>query len=561
MLLELSKLLFNRLGMIVLFAFITSKSKILKRYVIFDNLELKTQILIAIGFGAGGILATYWGIPFNGSIVNSRSIAIVISGMIGGPIVGLIAGTIAGIHRMLINTGNLTAIACGLSTIVGGIIGGFSKKYIEDKKDKWLYGYFIGIIVEIIQMSMILLISRPFNEALHVVKVIFIPMMFINSVGISIFLAILQQIYDDREMAGAIQAQLALSIATKTLPYFRKGLNENSAINAARIIKEMTQINAVAITDKNKILAHVGIGEDHHQSGSPLSTQITKKAIQEKNYIIANYPDEIECKCNKCPLKSAIIAPLYENNDVIGTLKLYKNRSNSIRKTDIELAKGLAHLFSTQIELSKIEYQKHLIKRAELKRLQAQIRPHFLFNTLNTVVSFCRTDGNKARELLLELSFFLRSSFNNNSDLITIEQEIKITNSYINIIKARFGDKVNIQYNIEVDKQHLLPPFIIEPLVENAIKHGILPLESSGNIKISILNRFSHIFVEIEDNGVGMSQELINSILNGSKKDVGIGIRNVNERLQSLYQESLNINSSIGKGTIISFVLPIKESK
>ena len=562
MLLELGTILFNRLGIIVLLAFIISKSRITKKFLLQDKLSLKSQIIIAILFGIGGIIATYWGVPFSGSIVNSRSIAIVISGILGGPLVGFIAGVIAGIHRLLLPSGQLTALACGLSTIIGGLIGGIFKKTFDTKKDKWLYGFLIGMFVELIQMGMILLIARPFSDAIHVVKYIFMPMMFINSIGISIFLSILQQIYSDRELAGAIQAQLALNIATQTLPYFRKGLNEESAQNAAYIIKEVTKIDAVAITNKAKILAHVGVGEDHHKSGANLSTNITKRAISSKSVMIANYPKQIECNNQTCKLKSAIIAPLYENNDVIGTLKLYKVKNNAITKTDIELAKGLAHLFSNQIELSKIEYQKDLIKRAELKRLQAQIRPHFLFNTLNTVVSFCRTNPNKARELLLELSFFLRSSFNDVEELVTLKQELKITNSYLTIIKARFNDKVTINYDIQATKEYLLPPFIIEPLVENAVKHGILPLKKyPGILNIKIKEEQNYLTIAIIDNGVGMDEELVSSLLKEDKSDMGIGIKNVNQRLESLYQESLKITSKLQQGTTISFKVPLMEVK
>ncbi len=123
---------------------------------------------------------------------------------------------------------------------------------------------------------------------------------------------------------------------------------------------------------------------------------------------------------------------------MIGTLKLYKTSSHDIRRTDIELAKGLAHLFSTQIELSKVDYQKTLLRKAELRRLQAQIRPHFLFNTLNTVVSFCRTDPNKARQLLLELSFFLRNSFQNAEEFITLEKR----NCHYKILSIHCDSKI-----------------------------------------------------------------------------------------------------------------------
>ncbi len=326
MLVELSQLLFNRLGIIMLFAFLITKLDIFKNYIVKEKkLSTSDQIFFSLLFGGIGIITTYWGIEVLGGIVNSRSIAIVVSGLIGGPIVGFGAGLVAGIHRMLMSAGRLTAIACGLSTIMGGIIGGLAKNYIHEKNRKWLYGIIIGIIAEIIQMSMILLIARPFTDALHIVKVIFIPMTFINSLGIGIFLALIQEIYNDRERAGAIQAQLALSIANKTLPFLRKGLNEASANQTANIIYDMARMHAVAITDTQKILAHVGAANDHHKKGSYITTNLSQKAILDKKHMVAQKKIHIECHNKSCPLKSAIVVPLMEKKQCDRYVKVIQN--------------------------------------------------------------------------------------------------------------------------------------------------------------------------------------------------------------------------------------------
>jgi len=113
------------------------------------------------------------------------------------------------------------------------------------------------------------------------------------------------------------------------------------------------------------------------------------------------------------------------HDELIGTLKLYQSRVNGISSSEMELAKGLGLLFSTQLELSQLTYQKELLAKTELKALQAQIHPHFLFNALNTIIAFCRTDPLKARDLLMNLSFFLRSSFKNTDEFIPFEQELQ----------------------------------------------------------------------------------------------------------------------------------------
>lgn len=561
MLLILLEGLLNKLGIIVVFVFLLSKSNFFKRYVLKEKLSLYDKIFFSFVFGGLGILFTYWGIPVHGGIANSRSIVVVAAGMLGGTAVGTGAGLIAGIHRMFVRGGPLTSFACGISTIIGGLIGGRFKKYIEEKQDKWLYGILIGIIVETIQMVIILLISRPFDEAFYLVRLIFMPMTFINAMGIGIFVILIEQIYDEQEKAGALKAQLALNIANCTLPYLRKGLNEFSAQETAEIIYKMTGSAAVAITNTEKILAHVGLGDDHHKKGDNIRTNITKRVIEEGRFMVAQERGEIDCINKNCSLKSVIVVPLKEQEKTIGTLKLYKNRENSITSSDIELAKGLGHLFSTQLELSQIDYQKELLSQSEIKALQAQIQPHFLFNALNTIVSFCRTDPNQARELLLKLSYYLRSSFKNQEDFIPLEKEIQLVEAYLSIEQARFSERLKVEYDIEPSMNITIPPLILQPIVENAVKHGLLPKSEGGTVKISAYSENKEAIIKIKDDGVGMSKDQVQCLLDTRCKKEGVGVSNVNNRLQSIYGHKLEIDSDLGHGTTVIIRIPLKGCK
>lgn len=243
MLLELLQSLFNKLGIIVLIAFFLSRSTFMKGYLIKEKMTPLDQIGIAIIFGILGIIGTYSGVPVNGAIANSRSIGVIVAGLYGGPFVGITAGLIAGIHRMVIPTGRFTAIACGLSTIIGGIIAGYAKPVMYRQKQKWLFAAGLTIIIEAIQMSMILLIARPFEAAYNLVQIIFVPMAFINSFGTGIFILLIQQIHEENERSAAVKAGLALEIASKTLPILRKGSIINpqmqhvkSSIRTARLM-------------------------------------------------------------------------------------------------------------------------------------------------------------------------------------------------------------------------------------------------------------------------------------------------------------------------------------
>ncbi|PKM52106.1 MAG: histidine kinase [Firmicutes bacterium HGW-Firmicutes-7] len=554
MLIELTHSLINKLGIIVLSAFMLSKSKLFKRYILKEKLTLRDKIIFSLLFGMVGIIGTYSGIPIDDAIANSRSIGVIVAGLFGGPAVGIGAGLIAGIHRMVIPLGRFTAIACGISTILGGVIAGYLKKYVDTKPKKWMWGFLIAAVIESVQMIIILIIARPFDQALSLVQLIFLPMTFINAAGTAAFILLIQQIHEENERAGAVKAQLALSIATQTLPILRNGLSQKSSQAAAKIIYEATGVDAVSFTNTQSILAHIGVGTDHHKVGDLIHTNITKKAILLKQCMIGQDKTDIECHKTSCKLKACIVVPLYIKDTIIGTLKLYKTIENSITSLDIELAKGLAHLFSTQLELSEIYYQKELLNKAEIKALQAQIQPHFLFNALNTIVSFCRTDALKARDLLMQLSFYLRNSFKTTGDLIPLAQELKHIESYLSIEQARFSERLEVKYNVDPSIDCLIPPLILQPIVENALKHGLMSTKQGGKLEINAYKNEVGVYVQIKDNGIGMTPQKIKAILEGTDLTAGIGIQNVNNRLKSIYGTTLQIESLVNQGTSIQLI-------
>lgn len=269
--------LIERLGLIITFAFFISKTVLFRNYLTKDKSNWIESIFFAGMWGVLGIVMTLLGTPVAGGIANSRTIPVVLSGLLGGPVVGAISGLIAGFHRaFLMHGGELTAISCGISTFLGGIIGGLAKKRLEQSSSKWFVGLILGLVVEVLQMLIILLIARPFDQAYALVELIFLPMTFLNAIGIGMFLLIVQQIYNENDAAAALKAQMALDIANQTVPYFKKGLSVETANVACQIICEITGFKAVAITDEVKVLALVGDHVEVGQTGVPISTEITK---------------------------------------------------------------------------------------------------------------------------------------------------------------------------------------------------------------------------------------------------------------------------------------------
>ncbi len=548
---ELLRNLTNNLGYVILIAFFVSRLGSFKKIVQKDKFKKKDLIVLSIIFGAFGILGTYTGTEVNGAIANTRIIGVMTGGILCGPFVGTMAGIIAGIHRLLVDIGGITSIPCTITTIISGIVAGliYSK---SSENNKWFYGLFGGLLIEILEMILILTMAHPFSSALTIVKSIYFPMSFANAIGIAILILIIQKILKEKEEIAAKQAQIALEIANKTLPYFRE-MNENSLEQICGIIRESINADAVSITNKENILAHVGVGADHHIKGQKIITEATKKVIKGGNLLSLTNANQIECPNLNCSLKSAIIAPLKEGDEVIGTLKIYYCTDNAISFRNINLAVGLSQIISTQLEISKLGELKNMANRAEIKALQSQINPHFLFNALNTIISFIRFNPNKARELIINLSTYLRYNLDIGENHVDIYKELEQVKAYVEIEKARFGEKLHVVYNIEDDLDVKIPSLIIQPIVENSIKHGILKGKGEGTVTIEVKKvSKDNIMITIEDDGIGISEDIIEKVYEDKMEENKIGISNVHNRLKYIYGEGLKIEA-LKSGTRISF--------
>lgn len=573
-LLDLLVIMLERVGMIVAVAFILTRFQFFKNLVNRDKLNRKQEIAAILFFGFFGIVGTYFGVAlhtntlhFNSvsavlgseeAIANSRVIGVVVAGLLGGYRVGIGAGLIAGIHRMTL--GGFTAVSCGLSTIIAGVVAGVFYRKGRALKPLTMFG--IGALMEAMQMSMILLISKPFEQALTLVKVIGIPMILANGVGTALFLLIVYNVNSQQEKVMALQAQKMLRIANQTLSYLRKGMNSVTAEAVCNILFRELQPSAVAMTNQTDILAHIGLASDHHKVGSSIRTDETKDVIQHGEVVVVK-DGTIHCDYPGCQLGAAVIVPLIQRGETIGTLKLYYPTEKVITDDYIELIVALSSLLSNQLEIAETDHAYQLAKEAEIKALQAQINPHFLFNSMNIIVSLIRTDPDLARKLLTSLSYFLRQNVTGTTaSQITLEQELLHVKAYLEIIEARFIDRLTILYDVD---NHLLyekiPPFTLQPIIENAIHHGINDMENNSVVQMSVCDLGAEIEIKVEDNGKGIPPERLAVLGNmqlESESGTGVGLYNINRRLLMTFgdQATLKIASKENEGTVISFRIP-----
>ena len=510
----------------------------------------KDIIALSFFFSLLAISGTYIGLNFNGAILNTRNMGVVAGGLLGGPYVAALTGLVAGIHRAIVNLGRETAIPCAIATIIGGFLTAYVSRFAKNK-DRMFFAFLLAFVVENLSMALILLIQKDKALAQSIVKNFYIPMVFMNSVGAAILILLVEDIIQKSELIAGNQAKLALEIANKTLPYFRNTENLNEV---CKIIANSLGARATVITDTKEIIA--GFSTDKSViNRSNIRSNNTREVLKTGEVMLVIKDDEdeiIEDFFYISPhIKSCIILPLKEKNDVSGTLKIFFDTAEKITEKNRYLMIGLSHLISTQMEISKVENLISLLKYSELKALQSQINPHFLFNVLNTMTSLIRTNPEKAREVTIDLSNYLRYNLDNNLKSVELIKELNQIDTYIKIEKSRFGEKLNIIYDVDESLYNFqIPSLIIQPLVENSIKHGILKKRDKGFVKIIVKKIDKDIEVAIEDDGVGIEQAVIDNL--DKKIEENIGLKNVHQRLKLLYGEGLNI-TKLEQGTRIKF--------
>ena len=385
------------------------------------------------------------------------------------------------------------------------------------------------------------------------------PLQLITGVGFTVSLVMLIWLFLDPDTHTANLSNELLKLASQMLDASKDGMTPEAAQKICELLLPATPAIAVAITDRTTILGYAGYNEENNESGQPIRTTATKETIQDGKPRILHNTEDIGLPMSSARINAAIVQPLYIGKNIEGTLKFYYRRSNQISKTQESIAFGFAELLSTQMAASALEEQVKLTTSMELKALQAQINPHFLFNTINTIAAYIRTDPMKARALLRDFAVFYRSTLEDADDLIELERELKQVERYVSFEVARFGeDRLGLVIEVPEEMNKLrVPSFMIQPLVENAVKHG---MRSEGKLTITITGELKEdvIVICVKDNGIGMSAETL-AIMMDKESDTGLGIavKNVKDRINGYFgpDSSMEVMSKLAVGTTVVFTL------
>jgi two-component system LytT family sensor kinase len=345
--------------------------------------------------------------------------------------------------------------------------------------------------------------------------------------------------------AAAMQA--AVHATTSLLPPLRRGLTRETARPAVRALLVLTGAQAVALADRDALLAFDGAGADHHQAGDPLAPLGGADRVHVERHLECSHPD--------CPLRSAISAPLLVHDRRVGTLVALYDRPARLRLEESRTVTEAAALVAALVQLSEVEAQGERLARAELRSLRAQISPHFIYNALAAVAAFIHSRPEEARELLTEFAEFIRYAFAGKSPYVTLADELGYVEKYLRLEQARFGERMRVRVQVDPDiLPAVVPVLSVQPLVENAVRHGVESRPEGATIEIEGRSVGPDVWLCIRDDGAGMDSAAAEAALAGNGR--GIGLHNVQSRLRATFGEGYGIQLGDGPGTEVVMTLP-----
>ena len=331
----------------------------------------------------------------------------------------------------------------------------------------------------------------------------------------------------------------------------RSGLNLASAEQSVKHLRALVAAPAVALSDTESLLAWDGGAIAHEQHVARLA----KDGVADGSTAVRDHHD-FSCGDPACPIRHAVVSPLVVDDRIVGTLQVFTERASAVQ---VRASAELATWVSGQLELGELDTQRSRLMEAEVRALRAQISPHFVYNSLTAIASFVRTDPDRARELLLDFADFTRHSFRRLGDYTTLEEELDSIRRYLVLEQARFGERLGVTLRIAPEVLPItIPVLSLQPLVENAVRHGIAPRPNGGHVTILARDLDREAVITIEDDGVGGDPDKIRRILAGDASIDSVGLYNVDERLRSTFGDDygLVIETALGAGTKVTVRVP-----
>jgi len=348
---------------------------------------------------------------------------------------------------------------------------------------------------------------------------------------------------------GVRAAAQALRTAGLAAPPLRHGLTAESVAQALPYLLALLETPGVALCDpQGRSLGVQGRGGHHLAELAPT----VRAALQADRRQLATFAP---CARPGCPVTRAVLVPLVASGEPAGALVVLTG--SAVGPYLIRAADETSRFITTQLELSDLDSSRADLARAEVRALRAQISPHFIYNALTTIAAFVRSDPDRARELLLEFADFTRYSFRQAGEFTTLADELGNIEKYLILERARFGDRLRIRWTIAPEVLGVVVPFLsIQPLVENAVRHGLAGRPGGGTVVVTASDNGPDCVISVEDDGVGMDPDSVGVHAHDDADHVGLG--NVDDRLRAAFGEDygLVVETAPDAGTKVIVRLP-----
>ncbi|BBE30492.1 sensor histidine kinase [Tepiditoga spiralis] len=512
----------ERTGLIVLLIYIVLRLPYTKKLFIKDHeKKLKINIFIGISGGLIGIVGTLLGISYKTAITNYRDMGVIFAGFIAGIPGGLIAGLISGTHRFFM--GGITNVPCSLATISIGIIAGiYSEKFGEEIFNP-ISSIFFTATAEIYHLFLVYLIVSPKELAFEISTKFMPPMVLSNSLGVFLLSSIYYSLLKENEL---LQSKAVISIFKifEKSTFLINGMKEEFLQSFSKETIKNTMFTDFFIIKDNKVISSYGEIKRNIKISEFEKTILKKQKI---HYLKNGKQEKINS--NNLKFFSGIFIPLKDENIL---LEFIKNKSNFISDSQITVAKLIGDFISLQLKIHRANNIRSEMEEMRYRDLLMKTNPHMIFNVLNTISYLSDKEPLKVKELCYSLGNFLRNNVDIEKPLIDLKKELNILDNYIDIMRVRYEDMIEFDFKINAEDSMQLPAFTLQPLVENSLKHGMIP-DKKLKISITITQKSNGFKIIIKDNGKGSN----------SNKE-GFGIKSIRKRYENIYHNKVKINTS-----------------
>jgi len=336
-----------------------------------------------------------------------------------------------------------------------------------------------------------------------------------------------------------------LHLASQAAAHLRSGLGEPDAARAVRHLRALLGCEHLALVDSAGEVSVEG-DEALRPAAAELAREVTASGRPQVRRGIRTGRRETD----------AAAAPVLVGGRAVGAVVAFEP---TVRAGLVRATGEVADWVAAQVELGELDASRAALAEAEVRALRAQISPHFIYNSLNAIASFINTDPATARELVLEFADFTRYSFRRHGDFTTVAEELRSIDSYLRLERARFGDRITVTLQVAPEVLSTVVPFLsIQPLVENAVRHGLESKEGGGRITITAIDSGAYAELSVEDDGVGIEPAALERALAGGPAGDHVGLRNVDARLRQVYGDDhgLVVETNVGAGTLVRMRVP-----